>query len=56
MEVREILLDFIGCFWILRDAIGYKYYIYIYIFIFIFIYTHYLNYILYIYYVNIICI
>jgi hypothetical protein len=54
MEVREILLDFIGCFWILRDAIGYKYYIYI--FIFIFIYTHYLNYILYIYYVNIICI
>jgi hypothetical protein len=48
MEVREILLDFIGCFWILRDAIGYKYYIYIYIHIYIYIYTLFKLYIIYI--------
>ena len=47
MEVREILWDFIGCFWILRDAIGYKYYIYIYSCLYLYIHIIYI--IIYIY-------
>ena len=42
MEVREILWDFIGCFWILRDAIGYKYYIYIYSYLYLYIHIIYI--------------